>query len=470
MLWHRQAIFESKGDKLSSSTECRIRTQGLRHLFASRLNACWQTDWAIEDQAKIWTRQTVPMISKHSAHSTSLPVGFRTWLWRYTCLLLLISMLWHRQAIFESKGDKLSSSAECRIWTQGLRHLFASRLNACWQTDWAIEDQAKIWTRQPVPMLSKHSAHSTSLPVGFLTWLWRYTWLLLLISMLWHRQAIFESKGDKLSSSAECRIRTQGLRHLFASRRRACWQTDWAIEDQAKTWTRQTVPMISKHSAHSTSLPVGFRTWLWRYTCLLLLISMLWHRQAIFESKGDKLSSSAECRIRTQGLRHLFASRLNACWQTDWAIEDQAKTWTRQTVPMISKHSAHSTSLPAGFLKLIFLHQCRWSFACDKIPKVQIVYHYDIDGHVLVLWSRGLPSSSAWQPRRVTRFPLAPMTLLLWWMIDISMLNNNIYVSLVTLLTFPLHLGQIGLNNAVSVLGWLFFVLTHHYARRLQMS
>ena len=58
---------------------------------------------------------------------------------------------------------------------------------------------------------------------------------------------------------------------------------------------------------------------------LLLLIPMLWHRQAIFESKGDKLSSSAECRIRTQGLRHLFASRLNACWQTDWAIEDQAK-------------------------------------------------------------------------------------------------------------------------------------------------
>ena len=148
--------------------------------------------------------------------------------------------------------------------------------------------------------------------------------MLLLISMLWHRQAIFDTKGDKLSSSAECRIRTQGLRHLFASRLNACWQTDWAIEDQAKTWTRQPVPMIGKHSAHSTSLPVGFRTLLWRYTCLLLLILMLWHRQAIFESKGDKLSSSAECRIRTQGLRHLFASRLNACWQTDWAIEDQA--------------------------------------------------------------------------------------------------------------------------------------------------
>ena len=70
----------------------------------------------------------------------------------------------------------------------------------------------------------------------------------------------------------------------------------------------------------------GIRTWPWRYTCLLLLISMLWHRQAIFDSKGDNLSSSAECRIRThQGLRHQIASRLNARWQTDWAIEDQPK-------------------------------------------------------------------------------------------------------------------------------------------------
>ena len=67
-----------------------------------------------------------------------------------------------------------------------------------------------------------------------------------------------------------------------------------------KPWTRQPVPMISEHSAHSTPLPVGIRTWLWRFTCLLLLISMLWHRPSIVESKGDKLSSFAEYRIRTQ--------------------------------------------------------------------------------------------------------------------------------------------------------------------------
>ena len=47
--------------------------------------------------------------------------------------------------------------------------------------------------------------------------------------------------------------------------------------------------MISEHSAHLAPLSVDFRTWLWRYTYLLLLISMLWHRQAIFKSKGDKL-------------------------------------------------------------------------------------------------------------------------------------------------------------------------------------
>ena len=60
----------------------------------------------------------------------------------YARLLLLISMLWLRQAIFESKGDKLSSSAECRIWTQGLRPQIACRLDARWQIDWAIEGQA----------------------------------------------------------------------------------------------------------------------------------------------------------------------------------------------------------------------------------------------------------------------------------------------------------------------------------------
>ena len=142
--------------------------------------------------------------------------------------------------------------------------------------------------------------------------------------MLWHRQAIFESKGDELSSSAEYRIRThQGLRHQIASRLNARWQTDCAIEDQAKNFNSTARPYDQR--AFSLLDPTA----VWHSHLALaiyMFISMLWHRQAIFEWKGDELSSSAEYRIRThQGLRHQIASRLNARWQTDWAIEDQAK-------------------------------------------------------------------------------------------------------------------------------------------------
>ena len=153
-------------------------------------------------------------------------------------------------------------------------------------------------------MISEHSAQSTPLQFGLRTRIWRYTWFffLLLISMFWHRQAISKLKGDKLSFSAECRI----CYRVFGTKSPADWMpTDkvaelWRIK--LKTWTQQPVLMISEHSAHSNLLPIGFRSWPWRYTCLLLLISTLWHRQAIFKSKGDNLSSSAECRIWTRVL------------------------------------------------------------------------------------------------------------------------------------------------------------------------
>ena len=193
---------------------------------------------------KTWTRQPVPMISKHSAHSTSLPVDFRTWLWRQTCLLLLISMLWHRQAIFESKGDKLSSSAECRIRTQGLKHLFASRLNTCWQTDWAIEDQAKNLNSTAHPY-DQQAFSPLDLTASWFSHLALAIYMFVVVNFDALAQASdIKSKGDKLSSSAECRIRTQGLRYLFASRLNACWQTDWAIEDQAKNLNSTARPMI----------------------------------------------------------------------------------------------------------------------------------------------------------------------------------------------------------------------------------
>ena len=173
------------------------------------------------------------MISEHSAQLTPLSVDFRTWLWRYT-YLLLISMLWHRQVILKSKGYKLCSSAECRIGTLGPKHQIASRLNACWQTNWAIKDQPKNLNSTARPY-DQRAFSPIDPTVSWLSHLALAIYkLLLLISMLWHRQAIFKSKRDKLCSSAECRIGTRGPRHQIASRLNARWQADWAIEDQAK--------------------------------------------------------------------------------------------------------------------------------------------------------------------------------------------------------------------------------------------
>ena len=182
----------------------------------------------------------------------------------------------------------------------------------------------KTWTRQPVPMISEHSAHLTPLSVDFRTWLWRYTYLLLLIS--------YSGAGKRYSNRKETScvpLQNAGLEPRVPDIKSPA---DWMHPDKPtellriklKTWTRQLVPVISEHSAHLTPMSVDFRTWLWLYTYLLLLISMLWHMQAIFKSKGDKLCSSAECRLWSRGPRHQIASRIERrqvvflCRMQDW--------------------------------------------------------------------------------------------------------------------------------------------------------
>ena len=169
------------------------------------------------------------MISKHSAHQTPLPFGIRTWLWRYTCLLLLISMLWHRQAIFLSKGDKLCSSAECRIWSRGPRHQIASKLNARWRTNWAIE-----------------------------TYIHTYIFIFVNFDALAQASDFRIEKRQVVFLCWMQDSNPEDLWNPIFSRLNACWQTDWAIEDQAKTWTRQPAHMISKHSAHLPHCHLAF--------------------------------------------------------------------------------------------------------------------------------------------------------------------------------------------------------------------
>ena len=104
-----------------------------------------------------------------------------------TCVLLLISMHWHRQVIFESKGDKLSSSTECRIRTR----VFGTESPA----DWIPADElTELWRIKLLKLNSIACPYDQRVfgPVDpTASWLRRYTYLLLLISILWHRQAIF---------------------------------------------------------------------------------------------------------------------------------------------------------------------------------------------------------------------------------------------------------------------------------------
>ena len=154
-----------------------------------------------------------------------------------------------------------------------------------------------------------------------------YIYLLLLISMLWHRQAIFESKGDKLSSSAESRIRTQGVSETQSS-------ADWMPADKPTELSR-----IKLKNLNSTARPYDQQafsppdpTAIW-HSHLALAI----YRFVVVNF--DALAQANDFRIERRqvvflcweqdsnpgGLWNPIFSRLNACWQTDWAIEDQAK-------------------------------------------------------------------------------------------------------------------------------------------------
>ena len=163
------------------------------------------------------------MISKHSAHSTSLPVGFT---YIHTYIFVVVNF------------DALAQASDFRIerrqvvflcWEQdsnpgGLWNPIFSRLNACWQTDWAIEDQAKkleldspsLWSASIQPTWPHcHLAFtpgSGDIHISYFRIEWRQ-----FVFLCWEQDS---NPG--------------GLWNPIFSRLNACWQTDWAIEDQAK--------------------------------------------------------------------------------------------------------------------------------------------------------------------------------------------------------------------------------------------
>ena len=71
------------------------------------------------------------------------------------------------------------------------------------------------------------------------------------------------------------------------------------------------------------------------YIYIYIVVVNLWHRQATFESKGDQLSSSAECRIRTWKSQDTYSPAdsmpTHKPTELSWI---KLKTWTQQPVPI----------------------------------------------------------------------------------------------------------------------------------------
>ena len=231
MLWHRLAIFQSKGNKFSSSAECRfepIGSQTPNHEQTAR----WQTEWAIEDQDKNLKLKARPY--DQQPFSPLEPTA--SWL---SPLVLAIYML------FVVNFDALAQASDIRIksrqvvflcWIQdsnrwGLRNQIASRLNAHWQTDWAIEDQDKNLNLTARPY--DHSTQPTRTH-------WQFAFapgpcdieVCYLFPCSGTSKRFFNRKQTICFPLQDSN--SEGLWNRISSRLNARWQTDWAIEEQAK--------------------------------------------------------------------------------------------------------------------------------------------------------------------------------------------------------------------------------------------
>ena len=168
------------------------------------------------------------------------------------------------------------------------------------------------------------------------TYIHTYTYIhtgLLLISMLWHRQAIFESKGFTQ--------RVSGTESL----------ADWMPADKPtelsmiklKTWTpfdQQDFSSLDPTAVWHSHLALAI------YMFALVNFDVL---AKASDFRIERRQVVFLCCIQT--LRVSGTSRLNVRWQTDWAIEDQAE-----------KLELDSPSLGSASIQPIRPH-CRLEFA-----------------------------------------------------------------------------------------------------------
>ena len=159
-----------------------------------------------------------------------------------------------------------------------------------------------------------HTHTHTYIHIHISIYIYIHTYLLLLISMLWHRQAIFESKGDKLSSSAEGRIRTQRVSDTYSP-------ADWMPVDKPTELSR-----IKLINLNSTARPYDQQafsppdpTAIWHsHLALAIYIFVVVNFDALAQASDIRIERRQVVFLcwrqdsNPEGLRHLFASRLPA--------------------------------------------------------------------------------------------------------------------------------------------------------------
>ena len=112
--------------------------QGFSNRISSRLNAHWQTDWAIEDQATNLNSIARP----YDQRAFSWLDATAAWL-SHLDLAIYMSVVVNLDALAQTNDFRIERKQIVFLcWmqdsSQSLWSRISSRLNARWQTDWAI--------------------------------------------------------------------------------------------------------------------------------------------------------------------------------------------------------------------------------------------------------------------------------------------------------------------------------------------
>ena len=200
-----------------------------------------------------------------------------------------------------------------------------------------------------------------------------YICLLLSILMLWHRQAIFESKGDTLSSPAECKIRSWEVWNTKSPTDGMITHKPTELSEIKRNLNSVARPYDERALSLLDFTASWLRTWLWRYKCLLLLILMLWQTDDFWIKMRQVVFPYGMQDSKRGSLKHQIASRLNAHSQNVWAIKDQAKF----ELDAVSGHDNHNH--PAKCEVYIMNNRINFAFLkslCILLPLDQRGWNY----------------------------------------------------------------------------------------------